>query len=203
MKASRIRLASRLVARIGSDPVPHRIIADILDNSLFALRVRYLAAAVVLVELDQRSLPNRLLEYLYVVLRLPGRDRVTIGPGQLRLSNISCSVQYCTCENGLDSLVSLRHTLGRQHQSLALLSQISARLATLGSAREAVNAHNKGSDAVDLSMMTVYSEVVLGLASQYEHLTTRKLGNCRRRAGDTNTGKPFTGCAPPQMDLVL
>jgi hypothetical protein len=155
------------VARIGSDPAPHRIIGDILGNSFFEPDVRYLAAAVVLVELDQRSLVNRLLEYLYVILRLPGRDRVTVGPAQLRLSNICHPIPYCACGKTFKSFTSLRHTLGRQHQSLFLLSQLSERLVALGSAREAVNAHQKGIDAVDLSIRTVYSEVVLGLARRY------------------------------------
>jgi len=168
VKASKIRLSKHLVARIGSNPVPHAIVRDILSNTLFDLTVRYLAAAVVLVELDQRTLLNRLIEYLYVLLRFPRHELVTLGPAQLRFSNLRHPLPLCTCGRALKSTNSLRHVLGRQHQALFLLSQIDEGLVAFGSPREAVNAHCKGVNAKDLSISTVYSEVVLALANRYQ-----------------------------------
>lgn len=164
---SRIRLAEAVASRLSRKLFPHPIIEEILRSDFYEFRTRCLSAAVTRVELDQRRLAWRLVEYAYVWIRLPGRQRVTIGPAQTRLSKLQRQVPHCDCDSALSS-PSLFHCLGKHHQALTLLSEMRILCARLGRDRDVINAYNKGADAGDIRLPTVYSEVVRSLAVRYE-----------------------------------
>lgn len=167
MKDSRKRLTARVLARLSSDLFPHAVIAHILSRKEYSVAVRGISAALARVELDQRSVWSRLAEYAYVVLRLPGYDRVTLGPAQLRLSRLRQPIAHCSCEQSRTDVPTLNHCLSLRHHTLALLVEIEVAASHLDHAREIANSHNKGATAEDLAAPTVYSEVVLGIGKMY------------------------------------
>lgn len=167
MRDSRKRLVTRVLARLSSDLFPHEVIAHILSRTEYSADVRRISAALARVELDQRSVWSRLAEYAYVLLRLPGYNRVTLGPSQLRLSRLRQPVAHCSCGYLRSDIPTMNHCFGLRHHALALLVDINAASSHLDHPREIVNSHNKGAAAEDLATPTVYSEVVLGIGQMY------------------------------------
>jgi hypothetical protein len=167
MRDSRKRLVTRVLARLSADLFPHRVIAHILARTEYSAPVRRISAALARVELDQRSVFSRFVEYLYVLLRLPGYSRVTLGPSQLRLSLLRRAVAHCSCEYSLTDIPTMRHCLSLRHHASTLLLEIVVATAQDNLPRQIVNAHNKGAAADDLATPTVYSEVVLGVGEMY------------------------------------
>ena len=143
------------------------MVEEILGNGYYERRIRCLSAAITRVELDQRRRMWRLVEYAYVLFRLPGNQRVTVGPAQTRLSRLVRPVACCACERAC-WLPSLAHCLGRHHQALAVLAEVRTLFSAFALDRDVINAYNKGVGAADLRLPTVYSEVVLSLATKYE-----------------------------------
>jgi len=163
-------LAIRLVARILGDAQLHPLISEILAAKRYAPRVRAVSAAIARVEMEQRPRWSRVVEYLYVLMRMPRHERVTVGPAQIRVSRLKHPVTYCHCKPGTGSLSS-SHYLAKKHYSLAVLQETATLIARHGELTRAVNAYNKGTASKDLMLPTVYSEVVLAIASAYLETT--------------------------------
>lgn len=173
MRESRKRLVTRVLARISKDLFPHKVIGHILSRREFGADVREIAAALARVELDQRRVWSRIAEYTYVLFRLPGYSRVTLGPSQLSLARLRRPVAHCSCELLGTRNPMMNHCFGTRHHVSVLLMETSAAALRLNHPREVANAHNKGDAARDLSTPTVYSEIVLGLGPLYsENLGT-------------------------------
>lgn len=167
MRDSRKRLVARVLARLSSDLFPHEVITQILSRTEYSVGVRRISAALARVELDQRSVWSRIAEYAYVLFRLPGYNRVTLGPSQLRLSRLRRPIAHCSCDRSRTDCPTISHCFTLRHHALALLVDVAAAASHLGHPREIANSHNKGAAAEDLATPTVYSEVVLGIGRMY------------------------------------
>ena len=100
MRPGRSRLVRAIRYRIGATPVSHALIRAVLARTDYSLETRALSAAIIRTELEARSFPTRIIEYLYVALRLPGFRRVTVGPGQIAAVRLMNIAHGCACENG-------------------------------------------------------------------------------------------------------
>lgn len=161
MKASRERLATRVIARLSGKHRAHPFITQILSDQSFHPAVRSLAVALVMVELDQRGLCSRIPEYLYASFRLPGYQSVTVGPPQLAVNLLLRPVASCYCAQL--PRVPWMHCLRSYHQVAVLLTEVERLRVKFADLTRIANAFHKGESAIDLALPTVYSRVVLAL----------------------------------------
>ena len=168
MRPTRECLAKRVASKISGNLLPSNVVHIILRSSE-PLPTRLLAAAISRTELEKRNLLNRLCEYLYVALRLPGYRTVTVGVGQVRFARWRATVKSCSCDSSAQR-TSFVHCLSSHHQAAVILAEVGALLQHSGSIREAANAYAKGPMARDLGLPTVYSEVVLAVRHVYQRM---------------------------------
>lgn len=161
MRPSRERLAANVAAKISADWQAKSVVRRILRSSAFSHKVRYVAAGIVLLESELRPTTWRLVEYLYVLLRLPGYRTVTVGAAQIRYEQIAKATKACRC--GAVARTPTWHIYSEEHQAARLLDTV-RQLATESTHwTQVVNVFNKGPRS-DTSLDTVYSRVVLRVA---------------------------------------
>lgn len=167
MKPSRRRLVRSVYARITSRLLRHRILLNVLNCAAYDQRIRLLAASIIRTELEARSVVDRLIEYIYVALRLPQRGRVTIGPGQIAVSILLHTQVGCSCYGRTGMPFWPVHYCRSQHQAAAILAHVNSLRSKLSGDRAIANAYVKGHLAGDLHVATVYSEVVERLVPRF------------------------------------
>jgi hypothetical protein len=193
MKPFRRRLAARLVSRIGVDLFPNPVFAEIFRRVDIQPATLCHAAAIARIEIDQRRLGDRLIEYGYVFLRGPHHKSVSIGPAQLRFALLEQPCIGCVCQQDRYR-PSLTHCFSTRHHAAVLIGHVAALSARLDSLVKIFNAYHKGVDAADLSLDTVYSEVAWRLSDGYsEWMSTNDplwTSNLTNKARNTNGTTP-------------
>jgi hypothetical protein len=165
-------IASRVLARAEQPLFAHKCQRDILEHDEFDPTLRAMALAIMQVELLARPLHRRLFEYALVVFAARLRPSLTVGPAQMRIGYLWSADPHCACGCLRATPGAMASVLTRSHYVTRFLSYLESLRHELRTPRRVANAYQKGRDASDLNIPTVYSEVVSALALKYvQHIS--------------------------------
>lgn len=167
---SRTRLAARIRAKLSPELGRSGVERAILRLSRYAPEERALALAITRVELANRTASWRIVEYTYLLLRLPGWRQVTAGSIQLNGAALLSAVPCCKCAQRRPRIW---HFLSCTHQAHAVIAHVATLRDRLSDHRRVANAYNKGGHYPRLFDQTMYSEVVCMLAADAILMLTR------------------------------
>ena len=182
LSSHRAGIAARVLARAVSPLVAHDWQRIIVEDQGGSIELRSLALAIMRVELIARPLSARVLEYVAMPLAAALGYSVTVGPAQMKVHRLKQADDRCDCGCDTRTCTSFWKITNARHYLYRFTSHVHAMMNVLQDPRMVANAYQKGIDANDLHLPTVYSEVVVSLIPHYRQvlLGTSNEACCRR-----------------------